>query len=177
MKNNLAAMLGVVVLFSVCAWSQSGSVDPSAQPKKASHVIDDDNIGSALARSGDVQNASAGEDSQAEEKKTASAASDSDEKPRSPKQEVERQKAKEKGWVDTIELCKKKIANAPSDNQRDIWTENLAAAEDGLSKTRKELANAEQALEEEEQSHPTQPGAADESGNSSEQTGTGSSPQ
>src|SRR5205823_13355574 len=62
MKNRLAAVLAVAVLFSVCAWAQSDSVADAAQQnqkKKASHVIDDDNLSSAVANGGDVQNASA----------------------------------------------------------------------------------------------------------------------
>src|SRR5438045_4036488 len=113
MKNNLAAMLGVVVLFSVCAWSQSDSIADASrqnQQKKPSHVIDDDNLGSAVANTRDVQNASATVDPPAEaDKKETNLSSDSGDKPRSPKEEVDRQQAKVKGWLDTIEVCKKKL--------------------------------------------------------------------
>ena len=101
-----------------------------------------------------------------------------DQKAATPKDEVERQKAKEKKWLDTIEICKNKLANAQTDMQRDNWTENLASAEDGLSKTRKDLANAEQELKESEQDQPQQPApATDRSGNSGEQSGTGTTPR
>lgn len=186
MKTPLFTVLAVLVLTTASAWSQSDSVADAArqnQQKKASHVIDDENIGSALANTGDVQNATAStppepdKDSK-EESKMISELANRDQKAATPKAEVERQQAKKQKWLDTIEICKNKLANAQTDMQREIWTENLASAEDGLSKTRKDLANAEQELQESEQSQPQQPTpAADQPGNSPEQPGTGTAPQ
>ena len=181
MKNRLAAVLAVAVLFSVCAWAQSGSVADAAQQnqkKKASHVIDDDNLSSAVANGGDVQNASATStatpDTDTKDPKDNNQGIVRDQKAATPQGEVDRQKAKEKSWLDTIDKCKEHLAKAETDTQREIWTENLAAAEDGLSKTRKELASAEQDAENAEQNQGSQPAApaSGETGNPPEQTGT-----
>jgi hypothetical protein len=185
MKTPLLAVLAVLVLTTVSAWSQSDSVADAArqnQQKKASHVIDDENIGSALANTRDVQSATATSEPEpekdAKDAKIVSELAGRDQKAATPKDEVERQRAKKQKWLDTIEICKKKLENAQTDMQRDIWTENLASAEDGLSKTRKDLANAEQELQDSEQGQTTQPAPpAAQSGNSPEQSETGTAPQ
>jgi len=183
MKNHLLAVLGVLVLTTVSAWSQSDSVADAARQnrqKKASRVIDDENLGSAVANTRDIQSATATTDPEPEkdtkDTKVVSELADRDQKAVTPKGEVERQQAKKQKWLDTIEICKQKLDKAETDMQRDIWTRNLASAEDGLSKTRKDLANAEQELQDSEQGQ-TQPTPPADQGNTAEQSGTGTAPQ
>jgi hypothetical protein len=183
--KNLFALLAVVVVAAVSACAQNDSVADAArqnQQKKASRVIDDDNVGSAIANTRDVQNATASTapepEKEAKDTTSVSEAPARDQKAATPKAEVERQKAKEKNWADTVDLIKEKIENSQTDAQKDIWREKLASAEDGLSKTRKDLANAEQELQESEQNQPAQPAApAGDAGSAPDQSGTGTSPQ
>src|SRR6478672_2903031 len=114
MKHHVVAVLGVSALLTVAAWSQSDSVADAArqnQQNKTSHVIDDENLGSAIANSRGVQSATATSEpepeKEAKENKDVSELSVRDQKAATPKEEVERQKLKEKNWLNTIEVCKK----------------------------------------------------------------------
>ena len=179
MKNRLAAVLAVAVLFSVCAWAQSDSVADAAQQnqkKKASHVIDDENLGSALANSGDVQNASASSGTEAGTEKKNPNFVDDDGNPLTAREQVERRKGDVGRWLEAIERSKKSLENAQTEAERKTWKENIANDEKLLAETRKELAEAEAALAREQnpQSQGDDQAAPAPVDNAPEQGGAGS---
>src|SRR2546423_4772170 len=119
MKNYSLALIVVGFLFTP-VWAQNDSVAaPAAQSetKRASHVIDDENLGAALANSGDVQNASAAQ--VADKSKKNPDFVDDDGNALTAKEEIDRRKEEEKGWLESIEVCKKRLEGAETDKERE----------------------------------------------------------
>src|SRR5438270_11347413 len=104
MKKCLLAAIGFAFHLGP-AWAQNGSASDAGQnpPKKASHVIDDENLGSALANSGDVQNASASSGTEAGTEKKNPNFVDDDGNPLTAREQVERRKGDVGRWLEAIE--------------------------------------------------------------------------
>jgi hypothetical protein len=147
----------VVVAFGLASWAQEqqslGDAARDNQAKKASRVIDDDNLGSTLSNSNGVQDASAksaasADDAAPQEQKDAAVAPAAKEDD-SAKHRLEVLKEKEASWSKTIDMANKHLETATG-MARDMWVRNLASAEEGLSDTRSKMPEAEAAAKAEE---------------------------
>jgi hypothetical protein len=153
--KKVLSISGVVLVFTQMSWGQDqqslGDAARDNQTKKASHVIDDDNIGSAITNSNGVQDASAkSQDSATGDTKESAAdpvpAAKEDD---SAKHKLEVLKEKEASWSKTIDMANKHLETATG-MARDMWERNLATAQQGLSDTRSKMPDAEAAAKEEE---------------------------
>jgi len=143
-----------VVAFGLASWAQEqqslGDAARDNQTKKASRVIDDDNIGTALSSSNGVQDASAktvNTDDAQEQKDAASAPAAKEDD--SAKHRLEVLKEKEASWSKTIDMANKHLETATG-MARDMWVRNLESAQQGLSDTRSKMPEAEAAAKAEE---------------------------
>jgi hypothetical protein len=154
--KKLLSISGVVLVFTLMSWGQDqqslGDAARDNQTKKARHVIDDDNLGSAISNSNGVQNASANspDAANADVKENAAdatpvAAKEDD----SAKHRLEALKEKEASWSKTIDMANKHLETATG-MARDMWERNLASAQQGLSDTRSKIPDAEAAAKAEE---------------------------
>ena len=153
--KKLLSISGVVLVFTLMSWGQDqqslGDAARDNQTKKARHVIDDDNIGSAITNSNGVQDASAKtQDSATGDSKESAADPVPDAKENdSAKHKLEVLKEKEASWSKTIDMANKHLETATG-MARDMWERNLASAQQGLSDTRSKMPDAEAAAKEEE---------------------------
>jgi len=147
----------LVVAFGLASWAQEqqslGDAARDNQAKKASRVIDDDNIGTALSSSNGVQDASAKtaantDDAAAQEQKDAPSAPAAKEDD-SAKHRLEVLKEKEASWSKTIDMANKHLETATG-MALDMWVRNLESAQQGLSDTRSKMPEAEAAAKAEE---------------------------
>jgi hypothetical protein len=153
--KKLLSISGVVLVFTLLSWGQDqqslGDAARDNQTKKARHVIDDDNIGSAITHPNGVQDASATSQDGAtgDSKESAADPVPAAKEDDSAKHKLEVLKEKEASWSKTIDMANKHLETATG-MARDMWERNLESAQAGLSDTRSKMQEAEAAAKAEE---------------------------
>ena len=155
--KKLLSISGVVLVFTLVSWGQDqqslGDAARDNQTKKARHVIDDDNLGSAISNSNGVQNASANspDAANADVKENAADATPVTAKKEddSAKHRLEVLKEKEASWSKTIDMANSHLETATG-MAHDMWVRNLDSAQQGLADTRSKMPEAEAAAKAEE---------------------------
>src|SRR5437762_9876020 len=136
MMKKVLSTSGVALVFTLLSWGQDqqslGDAARDNQTKKASHVIDDDNIGSAISNSNGVQDASAKSQDSAsgDGKETAAEPAPAAKEDVSAKHKLEVLKEKEASWSKTIDMANKHLETATG-MARDMWERNLESAQQG----------------------------------------------